>query len=346
MKKAIVIVPAHNEQEHIEKCVSGLKSQTYPTDVLVSCDRCTDDTEKIAQSCGAITIQTINNTGMRSGAINQGLNKILNNPDYAYVLAMDADSWCMPNMIEEGIKVLESNSKLAGVCSRAGVIKPKNPGLVENILYHLQNIEYGEYDASRIECGDMIKVLHGLATLFRIEVLRELREERGYIYDESALVEDYALTLDLKKRGYKATTSMNMIAFTEVPNTVMSLWKQRNRWLLGGLDILKIHGINKYTYWDILNQVAFIIFMSFNLILVALLLMSNHVVYSSFILLIYGAAYLDSLYRLKYVQNITLTDILIKVLFVPYFLYGFFHMASQINAYKSYLMRAKREYEN
>jgi biofilm PGA synthesis N-glycosyltransferase PgaC len=348
MKTAIVCVPAHNEKQYIEECVRCLKAQTYPTDVLVCCDRCSDNTEELAISAGAMTIHITENTGMRSGALNKGLDIVLDK--YDYVMAFDADSICDPHLIEEGVKVLEANPKLAGVCSRAGVCVPKNPKLMESILYHLQNVEYGDYDSSRIECGNSIKVLHGLATLFRVEALRELKAERGYVYDENALVEDYMLTLDLKKRGWQSTTSLNMLAYTVVPDTWKSLWAQRNRWLLGGIDCLLAHGFNRFTYWDWFNQGLFAVLFSINVILTALMVIilagGGNVEYSSYIMIVYGAAYLDGMYRLKYVQNRTWKDILIKALFLPYMMYGFMHMAGQVNAYYLYLMRAKRCYED
>lgn len=51
-----VIVPAYNASGHIHKLLDSVKSQTFTDyELIVVCDNCTDDTQNIAESYGAIT---------------------------------------------------------------------------------------------------------------------------------------------------------------------------------------------------------------------------------------------------------------------------------------------------
>ena len=52
-----VIIPAHNEEKYIERCIESIKAadSVFPgnTEIIVVCNRCTDRTEHIAEENGA-----------------------------------------------------------------------------------------------------------------------------------------------------------------------------------------------------------------------------------------------------------------------------------------------------
>lgn len=51
-----IIIPAYNASGHIRKLLDSVKSQTFTDyELIVICDNCTDDTQDIAKSYGAIT---------------------------------------------------------------------------------------------------------------------------------------------------------------------------------------------------------------------------------------------------------------------------------------------------
>ena len=60
MKKISVIVPAHNEEKYIARCICSIKAAAkyYGGDVeiIVVCNRCTDRTAEIAKKHGARVI--------------------------------------------------------------------------------------------------------------------------------------------------------------------------------------------------------------------------------------------------------------------------------------------------
>ena len=60
MKSISVIIPAHNEEKYVERCIRSVKAaaRLYSgrTEVIVVCNRCTDSTAEIAGKCGARVI--------------------------------------------------------------------------------------------------------------------------------------------------------------------------------------------------------------------------------------------------------------------------------------------------
>lgn len=349
MKKVLAIIPSHNEEKNLPLLIKGLKAQTYPTDICIVSDNSTDRTAELAKELGATTVtETIGNTGMRSGAINWGLDHFLEG--YDYILAMDADSTCAKDMIEHCVKALEEDPRLGAVCSRCGVLpQPGLKSLEQKALWHIQHLEYGCYDSARVETTGRIKVAHGLATLFRREALDQQRSKHGFVYNVEALAEDYHLTLDLKELGWRISSCQKARAWTIVPTRFGWLMKQRTRWNLGGIDALKAHGLFKpITFWDSFNLVSSIVLMCIEIIILIAIgyykVTGGQIYVSDLFYLVVGAMWCNSVYRMRYCQNLDVWDVLMTVTFVPSVLYYYFLAGSQVNAWKQYLQGVKRTY--
>jgi len=332
----VVIVPAHNEESVIEKTIYDLLNQTLPVNIIVVADNCTDKTvplvKKMQESYpGVALIETVNNTHRKAGAINQAL-KTLVSKDIDAVLLMDADTRIDSKAVEEGWKTLETNPQLAAVCSRAGTLEYQGYNPWEYLLYKLQKLEYSGFDSQRVETLDRIKVVHGTAALHRWRALQQV----GF-YDEGNLVEDYELTIHYKEKGWKVTVDLDMKAWTDVPLSLKALWKQRLRWLRGGVDSLREHGWNKATRGDILNHFLFIVLTVFQTYLLALIfvMLSKNIPWrmSPWLIGVISLGYLDGIYRLKYVQNLKVDDVVIRISLIPELLYSWFQAVAMLYAY-------------
>ena len=54
-----VLIPAHNEAEVLRECLDAVLAQTLPVDeIVVVADSCTDDTVAVAESYGAVVVET------------------------------------------------------------------------------------------------------------------------------------------------------------------------------------------------------------------------------------------------------------------------------------------------
>jgi biofilm PGA synthesis N-glycosyltransferase PgaC len=70
-----------------------VRQSVAPQEIIVACDNCTDDTERIAAAEGTRTFITYRNESKKAGALNQVLSLLLPamDPD-EFVMIMDADS--------------------------------------------------------------------------------------------------------------------------------------------------------------------------------------------------------------------------------------------------------------
>jgi poly-beta-1,6-N-acetyl-D-glucosamine synthase len=354
----IAFVPAHNEANVIRSTVESILAQTCKVDVVVINDNSTDDTASIVQSIAATNnrvslIETVDNKYKKSGALNTAYQNIDLEP-YDYVLSVDGDTVIAPDLVEQALIEFQLDSMLGAVCSRAGVIKQKTSGFFEKLIYHCQYVEYAEFDRSRIGQSTGIKVAHGMCTVYKVEAIKVVMERRRAtgkldctVYDVHNITEDYELTVTLKELGYHVAAGFGMYAWTSVPLKLSDLWKQRVRWLRGGLDTLWEHGWNKSTRKDILNAKLFWIMLLFQSILLTYTLMDirNGVFYfNKMIMLVMGIMYVDCVYTLRYVQTPKKLDYLVRITFIPQMLYAWFTIAQQIYAYYLFLFKPNQEW--
>ena len=136
-----------------------------------------------------------------------------------------------------------------------------------------------------------------------------------------------------------------MHAFTNVPLTLKGLLKQRFRWMRGGVDILLKHGVNKYTLMDFLNHIMYMALLAGVVIVIILTSKDGWKFTFSFhpiAITLATIGYLTSIYRLKFVKNIELTDVLIRLSIVPELLMSITYSVLQIGAYIACLAKTRK----
>ena len=206
-------------------------------------DNCTDRTVEIARECGVEVVETRENSASKAGALNQGF-ALIHDQDFDVLVQLDADTSIEPEFIEAALAELHADERLGGVCAR---FFPKHrPGL----LGAMQRLEYARYDHSRMRKGGHVSVLSGTAAALRVSALPQRP------WSETSLVEDYVLTLDLRRRGWKVRAGANMIAHTDSMPTLGMLWRQRIRWTRGTLEELRREGWKPWTRADVLAHIA------------------------------------------------------------------------------------------
>jgi glycosyltransferase involved in cell wall biosynthesis len=89
---AVIIIPAHDEEEGIARTVVSVTSQMRPFDrLLVVADNCTDATAEIARAAGAEVLERTDLKLRGKGyALDAGLQAIAQNP-LPFVVFIDAD---------------------------------------------------------------------------------------------------------------------------------------------------------------------------------------------------------------------------------------------------------------
>jgi poly-beta-1,6-N-acetyl-D-glucosamine synthase len=354
----VTFVPAHNEAQVIRTTIESLLSQTHKTDIVIISDNSTDDTANIVRTLAATNncvtlIETVCNKFKKSGALNTAYKTIDLEP-YNYVLSVDADTVVAPDLVEQALIEFRLDPQLGAVCSRAGVIKQVTNGFFEKLIYHWQYVEYAEFDRSRTGQDKKIRVAHGMCTMYKMEAIKAIMSKRkaagrfdSTVYDVYNITEDYELTITLKELGYHIAAGFGMYAWTYVPLKLTELWKQRVRWLRGGLDTLWTHGWNKSTREDILKTGFFWIMLVFQVILLDYTVVD--IINGSFhlnimVILVMGIMYVDCIYSLRYIQSPEKWDIIVRLAFIPQLLYSWLTIAQQLYAYYLFLFRSDQEW--
>ena len=110
--KISVVIPAHNEEKYIGKCLSSINEQLIPHDmeieIITVLNRCTDKTEEIAKAHGAVTI--LDNSKNLSAIKNTGVA----HATAEWVITIDADSWMSKGVMSEVYHFIKSPHCLGG----------------------------------------------------------------------------------------------------------------------------------------------------------------------------------------------------------------------------------------
>lgn len=247
-----VIVPAYNEEAGIRSTIESLLAQTLkPDQIIVVANNCSDRTVEIARSYPVRVINMTRNQHKKSGAMN--LAWLWYCQDSEYVFTMDADTELAPDVIENLVADLKVSTKRGAVCARYWA----KPG--KGLVWRLQRLEYARFDDMRDLRGWKVQVASGAAVMYRGSALLDVcaREGRSVPWDVRSLIEDYALTLDLKTHGWTVASSATAHVLTDTPATFRELWKQRLRWGRGGVDEVRKRGFTKATRRDVGSYAMF-----------------------------------------------------------------------------------------
>lgn len=249
--RVIALIPARNEADRIAAAVEGLFAQTrQPDTVVVVANNCTDDgaTREAARDAGAWVLDLHGVEGKKAGALNHALDQVLPDLDDAdYILIQDADTVLVPHFVEHAAAAMRRKVGAVG-----GVFYGEPGG---GLLGHLQRMEYQRYAWEIARRGNRATVLTGTATLFRVRVLRQVKEARqtqrlpggSSYYTLASLTEDDEITKAVKTLGYRTMSPSACRVTTEVMPTLGKLWEQRLRWQRGALENLRSYGLTRVT---------------------------------------------------------------------------------------------------
>ncbi|MEP6690333.1 MAG: glycosyltransferase [Gemmatimonadaceae bacterium] len=228
-----ILVPAYNEAKVINLTIESLLSQDYPgaLEIVVIDDGSPDDTFDIATAAyGAhpsVRIYRKPNGG-KASALNYGMT----HASGEIVICLDADTLFAPNTVAELVEPLH-DAKVGAVAGNAKV------GNRINIVTRWQALEYvisQNLDRRAFSILNSITVVPGAVGAWR----RSLVLEVGGFSDDT-LAEDQDLTLAIRRRGYSIAYADQAIGYTEAPDTVRALAKQRFRWSFGTLQCVWKH---------------------------------------------------------------------------------------------------------
>ncbi len=229
-----ILVPAYNEGKVLEAAVESLMAIDYPHfEVLVVDDGSTDDTFGQALRLSAVYgSQRLRVITQSNGGKAMALNNGIANARGELVLCMDGDSRLERQTLKQAVRHFRD----PGVGAVAGNVRVVNR---LNILSKLQALEY-------IEGLNLVRTAQAFfrnVTIIPgpIGVFRKVTLEQVGGYHKDTYAEDCDLTLRILVAGWKIKFERKAVAWTEAPETVQALFKQRYRWARGILQAVGKH---------------------------------------------------------------------------------------------------------
>lgn len=232
-----ILIAAYNEGPNILSTLESISRQEYPGKLkaIVINDGSKDDTsEKVNSVLGTYSwlefLDFKENQG-KAGALNCGLEHVKTD----IVITIDGDCYLYKDALKNLVgRYLADPKDTAAV---AGAVLVRNSR--KNIITKAQEWDYfhGIAAIKRIQSlyqGTL--VAQGAFSLYETEVVRKVG---GW---PKTVGEDIVLTWAILKDGHRVGFAENACLFTNVPETWMQFFRQRQRWSRGLIEAFKAHG--------------------------------------------------------------------------------------------------------
>ncbi len=223
-----ILVPAFNEAKVIVRTVESLLAQEYAGGirVMVIDDGSPDDTAEVARAAFANDARVevvLKPNGGKASALNAGLAR----SSADIVVCLDADTL----FERDTVACLVAPFVDPAVAAVAGNAKVGNR---INLVTRWQALEYvtsQNTDRRAFALLDCITVVPGAVGAWRRTAVAAVGG-----FSDDTLAEDQDLTIALSRQGHRIGFAEDAIAWTEAPDTLASLAKQRFRWSFGTLQ--------------------------------------------------------------------------------------------------------------
>ena len=273
-----VVVPAYNEEVTIEASIRSLLALEYKLyEIVIVDDGSTDDTTRVIRE--AFHMQQVNRpiqrkiscqpeeaiyesyqwkvpitlirkkNGGKADALTMGINAA----KYPYFICMVADSVLQYDSLEKIVRPVLEEGNIVAV---GGAVRPCNGAEIQNgrvVSYHMPNkilpcMQVLEYDRSFLASRILFDkfngsiIISGAFGLFKKSVVVEAGG-----YDPTTMGEDMELVVKLhvfcREHGipYRIRYATDAICWTQVPEKLRDLCKQRRRWHIGLFQSMKRH---------------------------------------------------------------------------------------------------------
>ncbi|MBA8792962.1 cellulose synthase/poly-beta-1,6-N-acetylglucosamine synthase-like glycosyltransferase [Friedmanniella endophytica] len=260
------LIPAYNEAGSIGSTLTAVLGQHRVPDLVVCIPNgCSDATAEVARGFEGVTVLELPRLEhKKSEALNRAWNTYAR--DYDVIICLDADTVLPPNAVGDWEQefLAEAATDRSRTTRRVkvrdlplGGSSSKFTMLGGDFLTRLQRAEFARWTDTSLKRG-WTSVLAGTGCAISGRALREVvaltGREGPWSYDSQ--VEDFELTHEIRKLGYRCQVSPTVRAYTDSMTTVKALWGQRMKWQTGTVEDLMRIGVSRLTLLDWWQQAA------------------------------------------------------------------------------------------
>jgi poly-beta-1,6-N-acetyl-D-glucosamine synthase len=227
-----ILVPCHNEAEHLHDTIKFLLEQAYPDfEVIAINDGSTDDTAKIldqlsSQHARLRVAHLATNQGkamaLRAGALISN-HEILICIDGDALLDKYASTWLVSHFIHSPrVAAVTGNPRVRNRSTLLGKIQVGEFSSIIGMIKRSQRI-YGR-----------VFTVSGVVVAFRKSALHRVN-----FWELDMVTEDIDVSWRLQIDHWDIRYEPNALCWILMPETFSGLWRQRLRWAQGGAEVMQ-----------------------------------------------------------------------------------------------------------
>ena len=225
-----VLVPAHNEEKVIARTLWALLHSYHPSlEIIVVDDGSRDGTVAVASAFAEHGIRVIQ---LPHAGKSQALRVGFAAARHPIVVALDADTVFTPWTVRRLVEPF-GDPRVGAVAGNPKVGNRRTLLTRFQVLEYVLTLNLERRVYSMLSC---VPVVPGAVGAWRAAAVAQVG---GFGAD--TLAEDTDVTLALGRAGYRVRYVPGAVAYTEVPETLRQLGRQRNRWAFGTLQSLWKH---------------------------------------------------------------------------------------------------------
>ncbi|MCW4016523.1 MAG: glycosyltransferase [Candidatus Bathyarchaeota archaeon] len=335
-----IVVPAHNEEKVIERCIEAIIEIDYPKkEVIVVDDGSKDRTYQLASKYRSNGVKVLHRAtaGGKSAALNTGI--LIAKGEI--IITCDADSMIARSALRMIIRRFHDPQ----VSAVAGNVKVLNR---TNLLTKCQALEYivNQNIWRRLfDVFGVVPVVPGPLASFRKKDLKEI----GF-YDKDTLTEDFDTTIKLLKTTRVVQALTEAYVYTEAPVNWKDFIKQRTRWNKGTFQTIVKHRnvfsnarfgyLRNLTFQYVILSMIFVPFVSIvSLFVIALAVIGGYGLQALVVMLVFMLIQITYSFLAVQLDN---EDVKL-VVFAPFFVVGYKELRNFIKIKSLFDVILKRE---